>query len=76
MDLLLEQFFDSKFVCQSEGREVSRVQKAGKVLLKFNVVTKGTVCFTFMKSVLCAFLTKWNLLINFIRNADVRILSH
>lgn len=36
------QFFDSKFVCQSEGREVSRVRKSGKILLNLNVVTKGT----------------------------------
>ena len=36
------QFFDSKFVCQGEGREVSRVQSTGRVILNLNVVTKGT----------------------------------
>jgi hypothetical protein len=39
---LLSQFFDSKFVCQSEGREVSRVKRSGKLLLSLNVATKGT----------------------------------
>jgi hypothetical protein len=28
-------------VCQGEGREVSRVQSTGRVLLNLNVVTKG-----------------------------------
>jgi hypothetical protein len=37
------QFFDSKFVCQGEGREVSRVKKSGKLLLSLNVVTKGGI---------------------------------
>jgi B9 domain-containing protein 1 len=36
------EFFDSKFVCQSEGREVSRVRRSGKTTLSLNVVTKGT----------------------------------
>jgi hypothetical protein len=40
---LFLQFFDSKFVCQSEGREVSRVKRSGKLLLSLNVATKGTV---------------------------------
>jgi hypothetical protein len=35
------QFFDSTFVCQGEGREVTRVQQSGTVRLKLNVVTKG-----------------------------------
>lgn len=35
------EFFDSKFVCQGEGREVTRVQGTGLVRLKLNVVTKG-----------------------------------
>jgi len=35
------EFFDSKFVCQGEGREVTRVQKSGSVRIKFNIVTKG-----------------------------------
>jgi B9 domain-containing protein 1 len=37
------EFFDSKFVCQGEGREVSRVQRTGTVILNLNIVTKGTV---------------------------------
>jgi len=36
------QFFDSKFVCQSEGREVTRVKKSGTLTVNLNVVTKGT----------------------------------
>lgn len=39
--LFFEQFFDSKFVCQGEGREVSRVQKTGTVVLNLNTLTKG-----------------------------------
>jgi len=35
------EFFDSKFVCQGDGREVTRVQGAGVVRLKLNVTTKG-----------------------------------
>eukprot|EP01034_Spumella_vulgaris_P026254 gene26254-32801_t len=39
------EFFDSKFVCQGEGREVSRVQSTGRVLLNLNVITKGMQSF-------------------------------
>eukprot|EP00602_Paraphysomonas_sp_CaronLab_P010490 CAMPEP_0185026190 /NCGR_PEP_ID=MMETSP1103-20130426/10144_1 /TAXON_ID=36769 /ORGANISM="Paraphysomonas bandaiensis, Strain Caron Lab Isolate" /LENGTH=193 /DNA_ID=CAMNT_0027559685 /DNA_START=78 /DNA_END=659 /DNA_ORIENTATION=+ len=35
------EFFDSKFVCQSDGREVTRVRTTGVVRLKLNVSTKG-----------------------------------
>mmetsp|Transcript_40095 Transcript_40095/g.40892 ORF Transcript_40095/g.40892 Transcript_40095/m.40892 type:complete len:208 (-) Transcript_40095:306-929(-) len=35
------EFFDSKFVCQGEGREVTRVQATGSVRLKLTVLTKG-----------------------------------
>lgn len=35
------EFFDSKFVCQSDGREVTRVQRTGSVCVKLNVTTKG-----------------------------------
>lgn len=35
------QFFDSKFVSQGEGREVTRVQRTGSVKLKLNILTKG-----------------------------------
>lgn len=35
------EFFDSKFVCQGEGREVSRVENTGTIALKLNIVTKG-----------------------------------
>ena len=35
------EFFDSKFVCQSEGREVTRVQRSGAIRLKLNILTKG-----------------------------------
>ena len=35
------EFFDSKFVCQGDGREVTRVQSSGIVRLKLNIVTKG-----------------------------------
>eukprot|EP01038_Epipyxis_sp_PR26KG_P007575 gene7575-10319_t len=40
------EFFDPKFVCQSEGREVSRVQKSGKVIVNISVITK--VLMTYM----------------------------
>ena len=35
------EFYDSKFVCQGEGREVTRVQSTGSVRIKLNVLTKG-----------------------------------
>lgn len=35
------EFFDSKFVCQGEGRDVTRVRATGRVRLKINVLTKG-----------------------------------
>ncbi len=35
------QFFDSRFVCQGEGREVSRVSSRGTVDLSLQVVIKG-----------------------------------
>mmetsp|Transcript_6466 Transcript_6466/g.10580 ORF Transcript_6466/g.10580 Transcript_6466/m.10580 type:complete len:197 (+) Transcript_6466:116-706(+) len=35
------EFFDSKFVCQSDGREVTRVKASGTVRLKLNISTKG-----------------------------------
>lgn len=35
------EFFDTKFVCQGEGREVTRVQRSGTVRVKLNVTTKG-----------------------------------
>jgi B9 domain-containing protein 1 len=35
------EFFDSKFVCQGDGREVTRVQSTGTVRVKLNVHTKN-----------------------------------
>lgn len=35
------EFFDSKFVCQGEGRAVTRVQATGTVRVKLNIVTRG-----------------------------------
>lgn len=35
------EFFDSKFVTQNDGREVTRVQSTGVVRLKINLSTKG-----------------------------------
>lgn len=35
------EFFDSKFVCQSEGREVTRVRRTGSIRIVFNIQTKG-----------------------------------
>jgi B9 domain-containing protein 1 len=35
------EFYDTKFVCQGEGREVTRVKSTGTVLAKINVLTKG-----------------------------------
>ena len=35
------EFYDTKFVCQGDGREVTRVISTGKVKVKLNVVTKG-----------------------------------
>jgi B9 domain-containing protein 1 len=35
------EFFDSKFVCQGDGREVTRVQSTGTVRVKINVLTKN-----------------------------------
>jgi B9 domain-containing protein 1 len=51
--LLFPQFFDSKFVCQSEGREVSRVKRSGKLLLSLNVATKGTTILPCSPAALC-----------------------
>eukprot|EP01036_Dinobryon_divergens_P025326 gene25326-33858_t len=42
------EFFDSKFVCQGEGREVSRVQKTGEVHLTLNTLTKGMQSFGYV----------------------------
>lgn len=39
------EFYDAKFVCQGEGREVSRVQHTGTVTLDLNVITKGMQTF-------------------------------
>mmetsp|Transcript_9595 Transcript_9595/g.8579 ORF Transcript_9595/g.8579 Transcript_9595/m.8579 type:complete len:189 (-) Transcript_9595:12-578(-) len=35
------EFFDSKIVALSEGREVTRVQYAGRIRIKLNIKTKG-----------------------------------
>jgi hypothetical protein len=35
------QFFDSRFVAQGEGREVTRVKATGIVRLKLNIATRG-----------------------------------
>ena len=35
------EFYDPKFVCQGEGREVTRVKSTGTALVKLNVLTKG-----------------------------------
>ena len=35
------EFFDSKFVCQGDGREVTRVQSTGTVRIKLNIQTKN-----------------------------------
>jgi B9 domain-containing protein 1 len=35
------EFYDSKFVCQADGREVTRVKSTGKLRIKLNVSTKG-----------------------------------
>jgi B9 domain-containing protein 1 len=35
------EFYDSKFVCEGEGREVTRVMKTGTVNIQLNVLTKG-----------------------------------
>jgi len=35
------EFFDSKFVCQGDGREVTRVQSAGTIRVKLNITTKN-----------------------------------
>lgn len=37
----LAQFYDSKFTCQGDGRDVTRVQATGSVRCKFNITTKG-----------------------------------
>lgn len=39
--LIHAQYFDSKFIAQNDGREVTRVCSAGKVRLVLNVVTSG-----------------------------------
>lgn len=38
---LRPEFFDVKFISQSEGREVTRVESGGVVKVKVNVMTKG-----------------------------------
>ena len=35
------EFYDSKFVCQSDGREVTRVKSTGSIRVKIHVSTKG-----------------------------------
>lgn len=35
------EFYDPKFVCQGEGREVTRVRSTGTVIIKLNILTKG-----------------------------------
>ena len=35
------EFYDSKFVCEGEGREVTRVMKTGVVSVQLNIITKG-----------------------------------
>lgn len=35
------EFYDSKVVCQADGREVTRVKSTGRVRIKMNVSTKG-----------------------------------
>jgi len=35
------EFYDSKFVCQAEGRQVTRVKSTGSVRLVVNVSTRG-----------------------------------
>ncbi|CAM9472935.1 unnamed protein product, partial [Ectocarpus fasciculatus] len=37
----VRRFFDSKFICQNDGREVTRVQSTGVVRVKFNIRTRG-----------------------------------
>lgn len=39
------EFFDSKFVSQGEGREVTRVKNTGVVKVTVNVMTKGMESF-------------------------------
>ena len=39
------EFFDSKFVAQGEGREVTRVQNTGVVKVTLNIMTKGMESF-------------------------------
>jgi B9 domain-containing protein 1 len=36
------EFYDSKFVCQSDGREVTRVKSTGTIRVRLNVLTKST----------------------------------
>jgi hypothetical protein len=35
------EFFDSKFVAQGEGREVTRVKNTGVLKVSFNIMSKG-----------------------------------
>eukprot|EP01039_Chlorochromonas_danica_P005489 gene5489-6044_t len=44
------EFFDARFVCQGEGREVVRTRSTGKVYLTLNVVIKGLERFGFTMS--------------------------
>ena len=39
------EFFDSKFVTQGEGREVTRVKNTGVVKVTINIMTKGMESF-------------------------------
>lgn len=39
------EFFDTRFVNQAEGREVTRVEVMGNVRVRFNVTTKGMHAF-------------------------------
>lgn len=44
------EFFDSKFICQNEGREVTRVQSMGKAHVQFNIVTHGMAAHGYTES--------------------------
>lgn len=44
------EYFDAKFVAESEGREVTRVASAGQATVRFNIVTSGMAAFGFSSS--------------------------
>jgi B9 domain-containing protein 1 len=63
------EFFDTRFVSQGEGREVTRVQSCGTVTVSIQVVMKGELLYCY-----CFFVVTFALSVKVSRSSD--IMSH